>query len=83
MAKGKSKSNTVLLTEHGKNEDNPHWAYQPPPDCVVMDHQVDAGEFGWEALEENEDLELWLVRAPEDVSDQCAHSMFGSSFCLT
>jgi hypothetical protein len=82
MAKGKSKSNTVVLTEHGKNEgDNPHWAYQPPPDCVVVDSQVDAGEFGWETLQEDEDLELWLVRAPEDVSDNCPHLIFGGSFC--
>jgi hypothetical protein len=62
------KAATVVLTQHGKNEgENPNWAFQPPPGAVLADHEVDSGEFDWNAVKDDEDVELWLLRVPEDV----------------
>ena len=69
--KKKSKTkNPPVLPEHGRNEGtNPHWAYKPPPDAVLVDHDVDAEEFDWDAVKNDEDLELWLIRVPDGVSE--------------
>lgn len=68
-SKNKSKkASTVVVTELGKNEgENPNWAFQPPPGSVLADHEVDSGEFDWNAVKDDEDVELWLLRVPEDV----------------
>ncbi|KAL4075307.1 hypothetical protein V8B97DRAFT_1867367 [Scleroderma yunnanense] len=66
--KKKSKHTPVTVTEHGKNEGvNPHWAYRPPPDAVLLDHKVDSEEFEWNAIKENDDLEIWLIRVPDSI----------------
>ncbi|KZT74032.1 hypothetical protein DAEQUDRAFT_285788 [Daedalea quercina L-15889] len=62
---GNSKS---VTTPHGKNEGtDPSHEYQPPPGAVQMDHLVDSGfgDFDWDALKDNEELELWVVRVPQ------------------
>lgn len=55
---------------HGKNEgSSAHAAYQPPPNAIQLDHEsVDYGEFDWDAVESNENCELWLLRIPDSVS---------------
>jgi hypothetical protein len=58
----------VEYTVQGKNEGtSSYWAYQPPEDAVLMDHEVDCGELDWDAVRDNENLELWVVRVPEKV----------------
>ena len=54
----------------GKNEGaDLNWAYVPPADTVrVGDEDVDAEEFDWETLKNDNGLELWLIRVPESVS---------------
>jgi hypothetical protein len=69
-SKDKSKKNTkVTITGHGKDErTNPNWDYVPPEGTILLDHDVDSGEFDWDAVKNNEDVELWLIRVPEGVS---------------
>lgn len=58
----------------GKNEGaDLNWAYVPPADTVrIGDEDVDADEFDWETLKNDNDLELWLIRVPESVSQPAA-----------
>jgi len=52
--------------EHGKSEgENPDWDYVPPEGMILVDHDIDGGDFDWDAVNNDEDYELWLVRAPE------------------
>jgi hypothetical protein len=65
----KGSQSAVAATGHGKNEGNdPHWAYKPPPGAVLVDHEVDVGEFEWDNVEDDDDVELWLIRIPDGVS---------------
>lgn len=53
----------------GKDEGtNPHWNYVPPKDAVLVDYDVDSGNFDWDEVKNNDDLELWLVRVPAEVN---------------
>ncbi|KAH7905190.1 hypothetical protein BJ138DRAFT_1165247 [Hygrophoropsis aurantiaca] len=64
----KTRSQAVVVTEHGKNEgDNPHWAYKPPEGAVIFDHTVEGDDFEWDAIKNDNDLELWLVRVPDTI----------------
>ena len=76
--KGKGKENGVKKSRtsnpppvdarHGKNEGtHPRWKYEPPADAILVDHDVDAGGFDWDAVKDNDDVELWLMRIPEGV----------------
>jgi hypothetical protein len=47
--------------------ENSNWAYVPPPGFTVVDHGVDCAELDWDAIRDDEDTELWLVKAPEEV----------------
>ncbi|TFK31974.1 hypothetical protein BDQ12DRAFT_639357 [Crucibulum laeve] len=61
--KGKNKA-----AANGKNEGtDSNWAYQPPQGTVLVEDDVDAGEFDWDVIKQNEDLELWLIRVPDSV----------------
>ncbi|KAJ7215305.1 hypothetical protein B0H12DRAFT_1154665 [Mycena haematopus] len=54
--------------QKGRNEGvDPHWEYTPPNKSVRLEESADVGEFDWDALNGNPDLELWLVRIPEGV----------------
>ncbi|KZP13805.1 hypothetical protein FIBSPDRAFT_1049185 [Athelia psychrophila] len=68
-AKKKTKiSKPVAANPDGKDEGtNPEWDYVPPEDTVLLDHDVDSGDFDWDAVKDNDDLELWLVRVPDSV----------------
>jgi hypothetical protein len=62
--KGKQKSSTG----EGKNEGvDQNWAYKPPAGAVLIEEDVDAGEFDWDKVN-GDDVELWLIRVPESVS---------------
>lgn len=67
-AKGKKTHQPSVVTPHGKNEGtDTDWAYKPPEGAVLAKTDVDAEEFDWDALRNNEDVELWIVRVPEGV----------------
>lgn len=65
----KGKQPTVVATPQGKNEGaNPDWAYKVPEGAKLLDvDEEDLGDFDWDALQANEDLELWIMRVPEGV----------------
>lgn len=66
--KTKTKPTLVVAADHGKNEgEDPHWAYEPPEGTVLLDHTVDVGEFEWDKIKDDDDTEIWLIRAPESV----------------
>lgn len=61
--KGKQKSSTG----QGKNEGvDQNWAYKPPAGAVLIEEDVDAGEFDWDKVN-SDDVDLWLIRVPESV----------------
>lgn len=56
------------VSKNGKNEGvDPHWDYKPPEGVSLLQRTEDAGEFDWDNIANNEDLELWLIRVPEGV----------------
>ncbi|KAJ7491038.1 hypothetical protein FB451DRAFT_1124651 [Mycena latifolia] len=70
--KGKSKAavhakSTSQTTKARDEGDDPHWAYTPPHKSTRLEASADVGDFDWDALSGNPDLELWLVRIPEGV----------------
>ena len=66
-SKDKSKKKSkVTITEHGKDE-RTEWDYVPPEGTILLDHDVDSGEFDWDAVKDDENVELWLIRLPEGV----------------
>jgi hypothetical protein len=42
----------------------------PPPlaGSTLLEEDVDAGEFDWDKINDDEDLELCLIRVPDSVS---------------
>ena len=66
--KGKKPSKrATVVTSHGRDESNNNdLVYKPPAGFVLADCDKDK-EFDWDALEGDEDLELWVVRVPEGV----------------
>ncbi|KAI8999123.1 hypothetical protein BD414DRAFT_387192, partial [Trametes punicea] len=51
---------------HGKNEgDNPNWDYRPPEGYKAMNLKTEDGTYDWDSIEEDANLELWVVRIPE------------------
>ncbi|KAI0628784.1 hypothetical protein C8Q77DRAFT_1161814 [Trametes polyzona] len=51
---------------HGKNEGrNPNWDYTPPEGYKAMNLKVDDETFDWDAIKDDDNLELWVVRIPD------------------
>ncbi|KAF9239132.1 DNA-directed RNA polymerase I subunit RPA34.5-domain-containing protein [Melanogaster broomeanus] len=66
-SKKKSKP-TGVVTADGKNEgDDPHWAYEPPAGAVLVDHAIESEHFEWDAIKDDEDSEIWLIRVPDSI----------------
>ena len=66
--KTKEAQDASVVDKHGKNEgDNPNWDYKPPDGFKAMNMKVDEGPFDWDAIKDNDDLELWIVRVPDGV----------------
>lgn len=58
--------------DQGKNEGiDPNWAFAPPPGSTLLEEHADAGEFDWDKINDDDDLELCLIRVPDSVS--CWH----------
>lgn len=65
----KQSESKATVVEHGKNEGtNPDWDYVPPEGTILLDHDVDSGEYDWDAVKNDDDIELWLIRVPDGVS---------------
>ncbi|KAF6758224.1 hypothetical protein DFP72DRAFT_888419 [Ephemerocybe angulata] len=53
---------------NGKNEGtDPSWEFKPPPGRVLLEDTFDAGDFDWDNVKNNEDLELVVIRVPDGV----------------
>jgi hypothetical protein len=77
----KSKKKATSAAGLGRNEGvDPTWAYKPPPDFALLDTSSNelgnAGVFDWDAVADNPDLELWLIRVPEAVRTSSPSSPF-------
>ncbi|XP_006458667.1 hypothetical protein AGABI2DRAFT_176923 [Agaricus bisporus var. bisporus H97] len=45
-----------------------NWGYQPPAEAEPIDStNEDYGEFDWDAVQEDEDVEVWVIRVPESI----------------
>ena len=66
--KNKGKKNSQA---QGKNEGaDLNWAFAPPPGFTILEEEeeaADAGEFDWDKINDDEDLELCLIRLPDSV----------------
>jgi hypothetical protein len=52
----------------GRNEGvNPHWKLQPPAGAELAGRDANFGALDWDAVCDDDDVELWLVRAPSGV----------------
>lgn len=61
--------NSSQAQDQGRNEGiDPNWAFAPPSGSTLLEEDVDAGEFDWDKINDDEDLELCLIRVPESVS---------------
>ncbi|KAI0737980.1 hypothetical protein C8Q80DRAFT_1125075 [Daedaleopsis nitida] len=65
--KSKTKQSKTQVDDVGsRNEgDNPNWDYKPPEGFVSMKHKVDERDFDWEAINDDDNLELWVIRVPD------------------
>ncbi|KAF5349666.1 hypothetical protein D9756_008960 [Leucocoprinus leucothites] len=67
----KSKPNAIAEStplDSGKNEGvDLNWAFKPPPGAKLIATNEDNGEFDWDAVKNNDDIELWAIRVPDNV----------------
>ncbi|KAI0317480.1 hypothetical protein OF83DRAFT_1041289, partial [Amylostereum chailletii] len=64
----KDKASVQEKTVDARNEGTDlSLAYQPPSGAVVADYDVEFGEFDYDAVKNDPDAELWLVRVPANV----------------
>jgi len=54
---------------------NTGWDYEPPKGAVLAHHGVDAGEFDYDALKGDENLELWIIRVPNAIKPKHLESL--------
>ncbi|KAG5351048.1 hypothetical protein C0989_008181 [Termitomyces sp. Mn162] len=74
--KGKKKSVAIPTDGKGKNEGpDPNWDYKPPPGVTLLQDVGDAGEFDWDAVANDNDTELWLIRVPESIKPKYLENM--------
>lgn len=63
-SKGKGKAREISPRNEGED---PHWDYEPLPGFSPLENVVDTEEFEWDAMNNDDDCELWLIRVPEGV----------------
>ncbi|TFK45536.1 hypothetical protein OE88DRAFT_1740222 [Heliocybe sulcata] len=61
----KAVASEVSNTEARNEGESPHWAYKPPEGTVEVDYNVEQGDFDWDSVKNDENLELWVVRVPD------------------
>ncbi|KAI0288547.1 hypothetical protein B0F90DRAFT_1802443 [Multifurca ochricompacta] len=54
---------------------DPTLAYTPPAGSVPVDYDVEFGELDYDAVKEDEGVELWLVRVPNVVKAKNLHGL--------
>jgi len=76
--KGKKKASSA---EQAKNEGvDPNWKYAPPSGAVLVScKDEDAGEFDWDAINNDDDVELWLIRIPNSVCESLSTDLHGNT----
>ena len=47
--------------------------YVPPDGMVPYSEYIDSPEFDYDGLTDNDELELWVIKAPADVSYTVCH----------
>jgi len=66
-----SKKKSAKLTKRPAAQDpaekGDNWDFTPPAGSTLLEENPDLGDFDWDAVKNNEDLELWLVRLPDSV----------------
>ncbi len=68
--KGKKKLASAMVENVNHNKDGTSWEYEPHEGAVLINtRDEDAGEFDWDAVNNDSDNELWLIRVPESVCD--------------
>ncbi|KAF9557731.1 hypothetical protein CPC08DRAFT_774114 [Agrocybe pediades] len=66
--KKKVKASTAAAGDAKNEGEDLNWAYAPPPGAVLLGKEdVDAGDFDWDRINNDENLELWLIRVPDSV----------------
>jgi hypothetical protein len=66
--KGKKKA-TSPAEPRNEGIDQSNWDYKPPKGAVLIDcEEEDAGQFDWDAVKNNEEVELCLIRIPKSVT---------------
>ncbi|KAI1791508.1 hypothetical protein LXA43DRAFT_418798 [Ganoderma leucocontextum] len=71
--KSKEKSKKVKIAhpaaepeKHGRNEgEDASLPYKPPEGYVLMKHGAEETEFDWDAINNDDNLELWVLRVPD------------------
>ncbi|KAI0027386.1 hypothetical protein K488DRAFT_23713, partial [Vararia minispora EC-137] len=59
-----------------RNEGLPEdWAYHPPEYSAPAEYGVEFGEFDYDAVKEDEEAELWIVRAPTSLKPKHFHNL--------
>ncbi|KAG6817050.1 hypothetical protein H0H87_000462 [Tephrocybe sp. NHM501043] len=65
----------------GKDEGpDPNWAYKPPAGVTLLQDATDAGEFDWNTVAEDDNIELCLIRVPESIKPKYLENMTLSGF---
>lgn len=66
--KGKKKLTSAKAENANHDKVDTSWEYEPPEGAVLINtRDEDAGEFDWDAVNNDSDIELWLIRVPESV----------------
>jgi hypothetical protein len=76
--KGKKKASSA---EQAKSEGvGPNWKYAPPSGAVLVNcKDEDAKEFDWDAINNDDDVELWLIRIPDSVCKLLSTDLHGNT----
>src|ERR1700733_2516744 len=66
--KAKDPQPEEIESENSQNSEDPHWAYEPPEDAVLINCDGEFGGFEWDTINRDKDMELWLIRIPNGMS---------------
>ncbi|PIL26681.1 hypothetical protein GSI_11257 [Ganoderma sinense ZZ0214-1] len=62
--------------KHGRNEgEDASLAYKPPEGYVLMKHTAEETAFDWDAINNDDNLELWVVRIPDGLKPKHLESV--------
>jgi len=65
-SKARNSTEATMIVPRNEGTDT-NWAFKPPTGMVSLDTSEVDEEFDWDALEKDDEKELWLVRIPEGV----------------